>query len=644
MIYYVETNGNDKSVGTKDAPFRTINHAAQIAVAGDTVRVGGGEYREWVSPKNGGKSDFERIVYEAVAGETPVIKGSEIVTDWERVEKTVWKKTLPNSLFGDFNPFATPLFGDWLVVPDTYDVHLGDVYINGVSMYEAPTKEALYKAEMRTEGHHYPSTTNEVILHPELTIYQWYAEVEDNTTTLWCNFGEYDPSKELIEINVRKACFFPKKNGVNYITVRGFEMAHAATQFAPPTTAQEGMIGPNWSKGWIIENNHFHDAKCSAVSLGKEITTGDNEHTRFLHKSGYHHQMEAVFKALQAGWCKEKIGSHIVRNNEIHDCGQTGIVGHMGCIFSIIEHNHIYNIAKKQEFWGHEIAGIKLHAAIDVILKNNNIHHCNLGTWLDWQAQGTRLTANLYHNNNRDLMIEVTHGPCLIDNNIFMSPYAFQDAAQGTAFVHNIICGYTRQYAVLDRATPYHFPHSTQVLGTALVHGGDNRIYNNIVLANNKPPKEKCRFIGEVYDSFTTYEEYVQAIRSAGIRHDHAKYMETKQSIWAAGNVYKGYAEPFRAEIEPLCITEGSVAIQNEGDKWILSLSLPREVLTHLCVGVTTVLLGTPRHSEEPYENPDGSPVDFSVDLLGNQRDNNVLAGPFAHLTEGTQEIVVWKK
>ena len=39
--------------------------------------------------------------------------------------------------------------------------------------------------------------------------------------------------------------------------------------------------------------------------------------------------MEAVFRALKIGWSKEKIGSHIIRNNVIYDCGQNGIVGHM---------------------------------------------------------------------------------------------------------------------------------------------------------------------------------------------------------------------------------------------------------------------------------------------------------------------------
>ena len=51
--------------------------------------------------------------------------------------------------------------------------------------------------------------------------------------------------------------FSKKKPEVNYITVSGFYLAHAATQWAPPTAEQEGLIGPYWSKGWIIENNYI---------------------------------------------------------------------------------------------------------------------------------------------------------------------------------------------------------------------------------------------------------------------------------------------------------------------------------------------------------------------------------------------------
>lgn len=89
MIYYVSTNGNDCALGTQADTFRTINPAAKIEVAGDTVRVYGGTYREWIEPQSGGTNDHNRIIYEAVEGEHPIIKGSKIITGWESVKDTV---------------------------------------------------------------------------------------------------------------------------------------------------------------------------------------------------------------------------------------------------------------------------------------------------------------------------------------------------------------------------------------------------------------------------------------------------------------------------------------------------------------------------------------------------------------------------
>ena len=644
MIYYVSPSGNDKSSGAYDSPFKTINHAASVAKAGDTVRVHGGVYREWVDPQIGGDCDECRIVYEAVEGELPVIKGSEIVTDWQHVSETVWKKVLPNSMFGDMNPYATPLFGDWLTKPEEYSVHLGDVYLNGESLYEARDLEALCKAEMRTSGAHFTDgADSEQIRYADKTVYQWYAEVSEDTTTIYCNFQEYDPNCETVEINVRASCFFPRKTGVNYITVRGFEMAHAATQFAPPTADQPGMIGPHWSCGWIIENNHFHDSKCTAVSLGKYSSERANMHTRFMRKSGYENQLEAVFLALKNGWEKGKVGSHTVRNNLIHDCGQAGIVGHMGGAFSRIEHNQIYNINTKQEFWGHEIAGIKLHAAVDTVIENNNIHNCNLGLWLDWQAQGARLTRNLFYDNYRDFFIEVTHGPCLVDNNIFLSPTALQNAAQGTAYVHNIIGGAIISYPVLTRATPYHYPHTTEVAGYAFVYGGDDRVINNLIIGEKELTSDKRQYLSSSLDKYHTPDEYMPAIRAIGPKIDDKKYMTVPHPVWVAENAYSGYARPFRCEIDPILTENMSASVEETGGEWVLSLSVPAEVAKASCRAVDTERLGTPRITEESFEAPDGTPADIAHDMIGDLRSERIIPGPFASLHTGINRITVWK-
>lgn len=136
--YHVKPTGSDAACGDAEHPFATISKAAQMASPGDTVIVHEGVYREQVDPKRGGLSEHERITYRGAEGEArPVIKGSECVQGWTELadHPHVWTVVLDNTMFGDFNPFATPIFGDWLEMPKfgkDPDKHLGDVYLNGV--------------------------------------------------------------------------------------------------------------------------------------------------------------------------------------------------------------------------------------------------------------------------------------------------------------------------------------------------------------------------------------------------------------------------------------------------------------------------------------------------------------------------------
>ena len=89
------------------------------------------------------------------------------------------------------------------------------------------------------------------------TVYTWYVEQDEekNETVFYVNFQGKNPNEETVEINVRENCFYPSKEGIGYITLSGFVVKQAATQWAPPTAYQEGMVGPHWSKGWISPTN-----------------------------------------------------------------------------------------------------------------------------------------------------------------------------------------------------------------------------------------------------------------------------------------------------------------------------------------------------------------------------------------------------
>ena len=641
-VFHVALNGSDRAEGTQTHPFRTISKAAKVAETGDKVIVHAGEYREWVKPEHSGYSNISRITYEAAEGEKVVIKGSERILGWVLVAGTVWKMILPNTFFGEYNPYKETLGGDWFRGTPGVTRHPGDVYLNGVSFYEADSLNEVKNPVIRTgvQGLRW-FKPDESILHPELTIYRWFCETNEESTTIYANFQGANPNKELVEINVRKCCFYPVKSGLNYITVRGFEMAQAACPWAPPTADQPGLLGVNWGKGWIIENNIIHDAKCSGISIGKEVSTGHNLCTQRHQKPGYQYQMEAVFRALQIGWSKEKIGSHVIRSNVIYDCGQNGIVGHMGGAFSEITNNHIYNIAVKHEFFGYEIAGIKLHAAIDVQIHHNRIHHTTLGTWLDWQAQGVRVTNNLYYNNDCDLMVEVSHGPYLVDNNIFASDFSFQNVAQGGAYVNNLCCGKMNLVKVLDRSTPYHFPHTTEVAGTAVVYGGDDRFSNNLFVGVAGSPN--CG-TGGYNPNTSSLAEYVELVlsQSGG---DLEVFKKVEQPVYISTNAYVHGAEGFNREKDGYTDKEFDpcVKIVDEGGVVYLEINVKPELLNIPAKIASTETLGTVRIVDAIFDDPYGNPIVLNKDYLGARRSEKTVVGPIEGLRPGFNRIKVWE-
>ena len=265
---------------------------------------------------------------------------------------------------------------------------------------------------------------------------------------------------------------------MNFITVRGFHMSHAATPWAPPTAEQVGLIGTHWSKGWIIENNVISHSMCTGITLGKYGDEWDNKSADSA--EGY---VKTIERALKNGWNKETIGHHIVRNNIISHCGQSGIVGSLGAVFSSVTGNTIHDIHAHRPYDGCEQAGIKFHAAIDVEIRGNHIYQAYRGLWLDWMAQGTRVSGNLLHDNDlEDFFAEVNHGPLLVDNNIFLSPVTLNSRTQGAAYVHNLMAGKILPVAHDDRMTPFHKPHSTELAGLHDNPCGDDRYYNNVMV------------------------------------------------------------------------------------------------------------------------------------------------------------------
>ena len=570
---HVAVAGKDSNPGTRTAPLRTIQRAANLARPGDVITVHAGVYRERVAPPRGGESDAKRITYQAAPGETVEIKGSEVVGNWVKVQAGVWKAAVANSIFGAFNPFADLISGDWFE-PKGRAHHTGAVYLDGEWLTEAATFEEVLKPAGATP--------------------LWFGQVGPDTTTIWAQFGGADPNEHLTEINVRRTVFYPERTNIDFITVRGFIMRHAATPWAPPTAEQVGLIGTNWSKGWIIEKNVVSHSVCSGIALGKHGDAYDN--TSKDTAEGY---VKTIERGLARGWNKNTIGGHIVRDNTISHCEQTGIVGSLGVAFSTVTGNTIHDIHVRQLFTGAEMAGIKFHGAIDTVIAGNHIYRTVRGLWLDWMAQGARVSGNLFHENMaEDLFVEVDHGPFLVDNNIFLSQRTLLSVSQGGAYVHNLIAGAIQCIPYDARQTPFHKAHSTELAGMHDNPFGDDKYLNNL-------------FVGPA---------------------DLSPYDAAPMPVRMDGNVFLKGAKPSKHEGEPMVrpdIDPGLRLVEN-ADGFFLEIALDKVQGGKGRRLVTTELLGKAAIPDLPYEQADGSPIRIDRDYFGKKRSaSGPTPGPF---------------
>jgi hypothetical protein len=616
---HVSKSAGDVQDGTLDKPFLSISQAAEIAEAGDSIWVHEGIYRERVDPPRGGLSPNQAISYLAVAGDDVIIKGSETLGNWRRWEGSVWKAALSRQFFGDFNPYEEIIYGDWFVDKGR-DHHLGEVYLNGSSLFEVDKLDRVLQP---------PAFERSYLSGPnKLT---WYCETDEDSVYLYANFGDKNPNNELVEINVRSSCFYPSKPGINYITVRGFTMMHAATQWAAPTAEQIALIGTHWSKGWVIEDNRISYSKCSGVSLGKDRASGHNTWSENPEINGAVHYNKLILKILQEpfNWSKENIGSHLVRNNEISHCEQTGICGSMGGAFSVIEGNYIHDIWEKRQFEGAELAGIKLHGPIDALIENNLIVNCPKGIWLDWMTQGTRVTRNtIYGSYTEDFFAEVNHGPYVVDHNLFLSNcVSILDGSGGGAYLHNLV---NSKIIIVQqrRETPYQEPHGTQVWGHAITQNGDNRYFGNVFFA--VPENVTDTMMNPWWKKRGTYGlELYQAFFP----------------MYVSGNMYFGGALPFPDEkghvYDPDQIP-GLKIIEIDDQVWI-EFDASKDWKNSNSPIISSEDLGRAKVPDMPFETPDGSQWIFDQDFFGTIRgEKNNTAGPFVELEKGFNRIRIW--
>ena len=576
--WHVAKTGSDSHPGTAEKPWLTISKAAEHAKAGDEVVVHEGVYREQVNLNHGGLSDDKRVIFRAAENESVAIKGSERIKGWTLLKpntKTkIWKVELNNDFFKQHSPSGVNPYRELVrypkkVVIDTvygetgwqtygYRVHRGNVFIN-----DSPLKEVFS------------------IFDLEQSSLSWMVNEKDDKIILMANFSDLEPNEEMTEILVREKIFAATHSDVNYVTLQGLTLHHAATHWAPPTVYQPGAVEPNGSTHWIIEDNNIAYSRAVCISVGVPVQEGDIENV------------------------KNK-GHHVIRNNKIHGCGQAGIAGQAYADHSVISHNRIEGINLYREFGGWETSGIKVHhndySMIDdnfisgVYSKDVRIGSAH-GIWIDYQNTQLLIRRNIIMNTDGyPVMLEANwDGPFLVSNNIFVGSDIAM-AELGVA-VHSSLNAVWAHNLFVDT-----FPGwlNQQFDNRPAVKGG--RWFNNM-------------FIG-----------------SSGT----SRFQEKFKDMVLSHNLYMDGAKPSDLDKDSqISSTETNFSLKVENDKVLVSFDLSANDIAKSLKSVNQNL------HQKGIQNDSGKDVPVVFDMLNQERAKSPQWGPFENIRKGSNDFSI---
>ena len=221
-------------------------------------------------------------------------------------------------------------------------------------------------------------------------------------------------------------------------------------------------------------------------------------------------------------------------------------------------------------------------------------------------------------------------------------------AGSWTAVGHGVLNGALtekRQNQAV-RYTPYHVPHRTEIMGFMSILHGDCRIYNNIFMQKPfRPGIEKMSELSgnnewtdgniiagtHTYDMCPSYDEWVKQFDGyCGLGSAPSDRYYNPLPVWAGGNYYFNGAKPMKKETDATVDGTNKVtfSLEEKNGKWTFSTNVYEFLSEGKCGTISTETLGEAFESEQKFENPDGSPITFDMDMFGNKRSVNPVAGP----------------
>ena len=146
---------------------------------------------------------------------------------------------------------------------------------------------------------------------------------------------------------------------------------------------------------------------------------------------------------------------------------------------------------------------------------------------------------------------------------------------------------------------------------------------------------------GTMYEGFPdSMEEYISTVISKYGKGDVEYYEREEQPVFMAHNYYGDGVSVYERDttsVKSDLATEAQI-IEKDGGVY-LEMVLDEAFDSIKAEVITTEKLGMPRIVEALYENPDGSHIRITHDMLGAHRGKNPTAGPVEGIRSGKVRV-----
>lgn len=388
--YFVDNAGSDSiGDGTIGNPFGTISHAKNFAVAGDTVAIREGIYREQVNLTRSGTAG-NPITFEAFNGENVLLTTTQPLTGWTQHSGNIYQTTFDSNIFGrnnftlfvddvlmteahwsdvggnvdtlDSAQWASMSSGNLTTITDTQLRNMTNDRWNGGFVWTQTTDFTLEVRRivdftsnssngvltLESPLNNDPRSGDRYLIFNQLAALdaagEWYFDEATNTVYLWAPGGG-DPDNFSVEVKHRSEAF--DLNGHDHIHIRGIDFRGGDLDMAGSdyVVLQGSRIqmpdrgfGPEGSGGErslivdgshnIIRDNEFDGVHGTAVFLeGSHNEIVNN----YFHDIGYNNVNGAAVN-LRPG-----SADNLISHNTITRVGRAAIGGNTER--ALIQHN-----------------------------------------------------------------------------------------------------------------------------------------------------------------------------------------------------------------------------------------------------------------------------------------------------------------